>query len=624
MTAWLVAAVAGALVGLAGYAPAVRGRPALGWLAALRALAVALVAAVALGAPLPGRTANALVVGLDVSASRTRGTGAREARAGADAARRLAGGTRVALVGESLRVGAADVAPADRATRAAALAESAAAAGVPLTLVTDGEVDDPDALARAPAGSRVEVLRPARGPDAAVVEVAAPAAVAPGETASVAVTVGADAAGSGAGRVRVRLDGGAAAERLLPALGPFGRATLAVPLPVPIAAPAAGPALGAGSRDRVAVLSATVASAGDREPRNDTAARTLQVTAAPRAVVVSTTPDYDVGLAASVLRGALAVPVRAYYRVAPGAWRVAGTLAPVAESEVRAAVAGAGLLVLHGDTAALGAPRTLGRGGLSLVPVVDAGDSTADWYAAPGPNAGPLAGLAGLPWDSLPPLDLAAVGDASAGGAGLTDRWIGVIARPGRTGPARAVVAGGTDAAGRRVAVVAAGGFWRWAFRGGAGAGAAQAVWGAVFDYLADAPARATQVAMPADAAVRSGARVRWRGLPARDSLVRVRLAPRGPGPATTLVVRASGGVGEGESDSPAPGVYDVPGGTVLVVNASDELLPRRPTIASGPVGAARSAGAPAGAPIGPGWPLGAATLLLCAEWGARRRLGLR
>jgi hypothetical protein len=41
--------------------------------------------------------------------------------------------------------------------------------------VSDGEADDAPALARAPRGSRAVVVRPARGPDAAVVDAGRPA-----------------------------------------------------------------------------------------------------------------------------------------------------------------------------------------------------------------------------------------------------------------------------------------------------------------------------------------------------------------------------------------------------------------------------------------------------------------
>ncbi len=618
MTAWLAAATVGIAVALLGYLPAARRRAAFGWLAAARALATTLVTAVALGAPVPNAQRDTPLVALDASASWTRATDASAIGAARDSAARIAstGGAPVVAVGESLRVapGASVRVPRDRASRVAGAADSAAAAGRALVLVSDGEVDDPEALARAPAGSRVLVLRPARAADAAVVDVDAPTDVAPGDTATVTVTVAADSAGAMPGRVGVRLDGGAPIERPLSALGAFARATVTVRVPI-----------GADVRAHTGVLAAFVAGRGDRDPRNDTASRAIGVTSAPRAVVVSTAPDYDVGQALSVLRGALAVPVRAYYRVAPGEWRVAGTLAPAREADVRAAAAGAGLLVLHGDTAALGSPRALGRGALALLPAVDAVDTTTDWYAGPSGASGPLAAISDLSWDSLPPLNLApGGGDALAATRGLAQRWTGVVARAGRRGPPRAVVGGGTEASGRRVAIVSGAGFWRWSFRGGAGAVAAPALWGALFDWLADAPAAATPNVTPAELAVRSGAAIRWRGVRPADSIARVRLVRRDTRDTLSLTARRDPATGELRSDSPAPGVYDVAGGGLLVVNASAELLPRRASVRSGPVGVARATtGAPT-TPITPGWPLAAATLLLCAEWGARRRLGLR
>ncbi|GJG87670.1 hypothetical protein tb265_28510 [Gemmatimonadetes bacterium T265] len=620
MTGWIFAALVGVVVGLAGYAPALRRRAAFGWLAAARALAVALVAAVAIGARVAGRPRTDAIVALDASASWTRGADPTAARAAADSAGRLASraGVRLAATGESLRAAGPvtpDLRPSDRASRVGALAESAATTGLPFVLVTDGEVDDPDAVARAPVGSRVVVVRPARRADAAVVRLDAPETLAPGDTATVTITVGADSAGAGAGRIGVRLDASPTVERALPALPGFGRTTFTVRLPIP-----------ADARAHTAVLSAFVSSAGDGDARNDTASRALDVNAVPRAVVVSTAPDYDVGLALAVLRGAFAVPVRAYYRVAPGAWRVAGTLAPAREADVRAAAAGARVLVLHGDTAALGDPRTLGRGALMLIPAGAPGDSATDWYAGPATAPGPLAVLAGLPWDSLPPVEIPGTGgDARTALGRVGERWTGVVARAGRRGPARAIIAGGVDAAGRHLAVVAAGGFWRWAFRGGAGASAAPAVWGAVFDWLADEAPGAARAIAPADAFVRSGARVRWRGVVRTDTVTHVRVTPRAGGAPTTLALRRDAESGEFRSDSPAPGVYDVSGGGgLLVVNASAELLPRAAALRSGPIGGALGEAPAPAVPISPGWPLAAATLLLCAEWVARRRLGLR
>src|SRR4029079_4938350 len=97
---------------------------------------------------------------------------------------------------------------------------------------------------------------------------------------------------------------------------------------------------------------AGVSVAGDAEPRNDTLAIAVDLSRAASAVFVSTSPDFDARYALAVLRGALAVPTRGSFRVAPGAWRVDGSLAPISEADVRAAFRDAPVAILHGDTAA--------------------------------------------------------------------------------------------------------------------------------------------------------------------------------------------------------------------------------------------------------------------------------
>jgi len=59
------------------------------------------------------------------------------------------------------------------------------------------------------------------------------------------------------------------------------------------------------------------------------------------------------------------------------------------------------------------------------------------------------------------------------------------------------------------------------------------------------------------------------------------------------------------------------------VVNASGEMIPRRPTVKSGVFGGRASlADAPLARDLG--WLYVAAILALCAEWLLRRRVGLR
>lgn len=610
MSGWLGAVLLALLLTAASYTPLPRLR-GVAWVPALlRATAALLLGAAAFDAPL-GRAASAApLVALDASASWSRAAGAGALAAARDSARaafgRAPGADSLLLAGDSLRGGPPAAAGRDNASRVGDAADRAAAAGRPLVLVSDGEADDTPALARAPRGSRVVVVRPARGPDAAVVDADAPRAASARDTLDLRATVAADAAGAGAGRLTVALGTRVLADVPLAAAAPYTRQEVRVR--VPLAGSPAGP-------QPLRVIART---AGDREPRNDTLALALDVTEAPAAVFVSGAPDYDARLLLGVLRGTLALPVRAYLRVAPGQWRTEGTLAPAGEADVRRAAASASVLVVHGDTAALGAPRALGRGALALVAPPPVGDSAAEWYATGAPPS-PVAGaLADVAWDSLPPLD---VGPAPAGA------WQGLVAREGRRGPPRAVVAGSEGT--RRTLVVGAGGFWRWQFRAGRAADAATALWGALFDWLAAGRADARGVVTEL-AAVRAGEPVRWRRAGA-DSVVRVVIARGdGAGPTSrgdTLILRFAADARVVETPPLAAGLYTVrtnAGAALLPVNASAELLPRRPSLRAGLVGGGAAATASAARVRDQGWPYAVAAGLLCLEWVLRRRRGLR
>src|ERR1041385_8151936 len=93
---------------------------------------------------------------------------------------------------------------------------------------------------------------------------------------------------------------------------------------------------------------------------------------------VSTSPDFDARYALAVLRGALGIPSRGFFRVAPGEWRVEGPLTPVTEADVRQAVREAPVAILHGDTAAFGPPRSIALGPLALMPPASAAEG--EWY----------------------------------------------------------------------------------------------------------------------------------------------------------------------------------------------------------------------------------------------------
>jgi len=145
---------------------------------------------------------------------------------------------------------------------------------------------------------------------------------------------------------------------------------------------------------------------------------------------------------------------------------------PASEATVRAAAQAAPLLVIHGDTAVFGAPRSLSRAAVVLMIPPAAAD---DYYPA-GTGDSPLAAaLAGVPWDSLPPLDVAPM---PARG------YPAVIARRARRFDERTVFH--LEDAARRAVVVPASGLWRWRLRGGRTADAFDAVWGSVFDWVGD------------------------------------------------------------------------------------------------------------------------------------------
>ncbi|MFN2566925.1 MAG: hypothetical protein ABR499_18155 [Gemmatimonadaceae bacterium] len=603
MAAWVVALLVGALLAALQYLRGDRRASGSALPAALlRALAATLVGALALDAPAGRARRPAPLVALDASASWLRGGdgGAwRAARDSAAAARR----DSVFLFGDSLRPDdGATGQPADHSSRVAPAVDRALGVGRPLVVITDGELVDSEALGALPAGSRVVVVPRRPAVDVAVAGVEAPRAVVDGDTIEVRVTLSAGAAGAPGGTLVLTVDGRALARTTTTPLAAYAERPIVVRSR--LTAARVGPAL----------LQASVATPRDAEPRNDTLSVGVQVARGAGAVFVSTAPDFDARFALTVLRGALAIPTRGYYRVAPNEWRTDGPLARVAESDVRAAIREAPLVVLHGDTALFGAPRGITEAALALVaaPIADDGE----WYATGAPPS-PLSGaLAGLPWDSLPPVDASDVeprGD-----------WAGLETRRGRSGERRTVIAGWERS--RRVIVVSAAGLWRWRFRGGASADAYAAVWGGVFDWLAAGRGDVRGI-VPEASVLREGDPVRWRRGSSADSVVRVALTPRASAArAETVTVRFGAGAAVAETPGLRRGVYDlaVPGGrVVLAVNASAEWLPRAPRASARVVsGAPASANAPT--LRNARWAYALAIALLCVEWILRRRQGMR
>jgi hypothetical protein len=359
---------------------------------------------------------------------------------------------------------------------------------------------------------------------------------------------------------------------------------------------------------------AAALSGGDAEPANDTLGTVIDIARAARAVLVSTRPDLDARFMTSVLRGAISLPTRAYFRVTPDEWRLEGPLTPIGEDEVRRAVREAPLLVLHGDTAYFGAPRSAASGALALMPNVR--DTVGEWYPVAAPPSPFSSALSGIPWDSLPPL--------AAGTPIPRGDWEGLAVARARQFDRRPAITGVERP--RRVVTIAAAGFWRWRFRGGRSADAYDALWGSIFDWLA-AQHTDARAAVPADAIIREGDDVRWIRGSGGDSTVTLGLRRRGDPARTDSVTLRFGATGTiAESGPLGAGVYDVTGAggsAILVVNGARELLPRLPTVQSGSIGEAAVNGERPRL-RDKGWPLLLALGALCAEWLLRRRSGLR
>ena len=600
MLTWLIAALLGLALASLLYAlreriGVVRALP----LVLLRAGALTVLLALVLDAAAGRARSPEPLVALDVSRSWLRGGDDARWQQARNRVREL-GADSLIVLGDSVRTRSLPELPIDDASRAGPLVERALAAGRPVVLVTDGELQDAGALSALPRGSRVEVIAPAASPDAAIVTIEAPRAVVSGDTVELAVTIRAGSSGAPAralhleagGRelVRVAIDSFAADDE---------RRTV---IRTPISA-AEGPLL------VTAVLGGT-----DAEPANDTLGIAMDVARAAGAVLVSSSPDQDSRFMVAVLRGAVSVPTRAYYQVVPGQWRIEGALSRVSEADVRRAIREAPLVVLHGDTAMFGAPRAVTSGALALV--APPAEATGEWYAVAAPPS-PIAGaLSGIPWDSLAPLDVSP--NVPSG------EWEGLVTSRPRADARRVAITGSSSP--RRVVVVGASGMWRWRFRAGTSADAYAALWGGIFDWLTAEPVD-RRAAVLAEHVIRAGHPIRWRRGSGADSSVTVIATRQGDSSTVdTMTVRFGPSGNVAESPPRTKGVYDleVAGGpALLVVNASPELLPQPRTVSAGEVGGAAVTG---DAPRLRDW--GFAYLIvvgaLCAEWLLRRRMGLR
>ncbi|MSR35791.1 MAG: hypothetical protein EXR95_03970 [Gemmatimonadetes bacterium] len=359
-------------------------------------------------------------------------------------------------------------------------------------------------------------------------------------------------------------------------------------------------------------------------------------------VAVSFAPDWELRHLLPVLERVTGLPSRGFIQAGDRFLPLrAGSerAAPIGAEEMRARLRDAQLVVLHGLGARAPAwarraagtiPRVLvfaGDPGAAQDVGVRAGPARAgEWYLDADAGASPLAGeLAGLSLQGLPPLvELMSVGIES--GAPLAARLRG-------TGPTEAPLML-RAASGRRVALVVASGWWRWALRPGPAEEAYALVWSAVAGWLlADGPAPAQRL-QPVARVLPAGAPIEWTGA-ARGARLTVRPAAGADVTAgvtldTTLTPSsdpvltpplAPGSyryVASSDRDTTS-GRFDVRAPALELRHAAMDV----PAEVPAPPGRADDAGARLPLRAHPE-PYLALMALLCAEWVGRRRKGLR
>lgn len=511
--------------------------------------------------------------------------------------------------------------PTDGASRLGPALDAAAARGSAITVVTDGAIDDladlpPDLLRRA----RVIVLarRPFR--DAFVASLDGPRHVAAADTVRLTVSYGVVGPALPTGpraSAQAELSVSSAGRRL---------AARTVSLPdsgvVATTIPLAAALLPAGW----SALDVRLNAPGDSEPRDDARSFAIEVSPQPRIVVLAAPPDWETRFLARTLEDIARVPVKAFVAADPGEsrWRDATTLETVTGPDLTRVVAAAELVVEAGDSSRF--TRYAPKGAVLVWPLTHRQEG--DWYVEP-PTPSPLAsGLAGVTWDSLPPAT------ALADLAPDSGTVVALTARLGRRGASRPIVTL-SERGGRRRAVVAAAGLYRWVFRGGASAEAYRSLMAAVTDWLLAPEASDAEHLVPVAREVPNGMPLEWRwtGPPGGDDHIPadvvVRLAGAGRERQDTLRFDATGraferlpaGVYQYAVGGGARGAGGAGRGVVIVDTYSDEWRPTASVLSSQP-------GAPDARLVSVAlrerwWLFVVAIAAFAAEWAWRRRQGL-
>lgn len=500
--------------------------------------------------------------------------------------------------------------PGDGASRIAPAIAAAAGRGGPITVVTDGAVSDvgdipPDLLRRA----RIVVLPRAPFFDAFVASVDGPRRVSAGDTVRLTVSYGAAgkrATGKGKGKTVLGVSVGSRqiASRIvdLPDSG-----IVSTDLTFPVSRfPSPG----------WVVVEVRLEGVKDEEPRDDARRFVLEVSPQPSVVLLASPPDWETRFLARTLTDVARLPVRTFVETErPGkGWRDGVSLERRPAGEVARAVASAQLVIEAGDPAAFTgfAPK----GAMMLWPTTSRLDG--DWYVQP-PGASSLAtALAGVAWDSLPPA--ASLAELPIDSSAI----VTLTARLARRGPPRPVLLL-SEHEGRRRAVIAAGGLYRWAFRGGASGEAYRALMAGLADWLLETGAGSGERLLPVTYETPNGMPTiwRWSGAGEPPRAVAIALVSETRQRVDTLRFDAGG---RAEMRLP-PGAYRYSApegperGLVVVDDFSDEWRPTAAVLASRP-GAAE--GRLVSVAVRDRWWLFVlAIAAFTAEWAWRRRQGL-
>ena len=586
-------------------------------LAALRATglgAVALLVWNPTGARRHSGAGDAPLVLLDASLSMAGRNG--HWREALDTARALAGGGGGGGGGTIWRFGERvtgfdSLPPGDGASRLAPAVAAAAERGGPIVVVTDGAVSDvadipPDLLRRA----RIVVLPRRSFFDEFVASVDGPRRVSAGDTVRLTVsygTAGKREAGRGKGKTVLGASVGSRqiASRIVdvPDSG-----IVSTDLTFPVSRfPSPG----------WAVVEVGLEGVGDEEPRDDARRFVIEVSPKPSVVLLASPPDWETRFLARTLADVARLPVRTYVETErPGkGWRDAATLESRPASEVVRAVAAAQLVIEAGDPATFAGFAPKG----AMLSWPGTGRQDGDWYVQP-PGASPLAtALAGVAWDSLPPaaslVDAASQIDSSA--------VVALTARLARRGPPRPVLLL-SERDGRRRALIAAGGLYRWAFRGGASAEAYRSLVAGLTDWLLEKGEGRGERFVPVTYETPNGMPIVWRwAAPGRPQDIVLSLATDIRPRSDTLRFDAGG---RAELRLP-PGVYryavaDGPErGLIVVDDYSDEWRPTTAVLTSQP---GATEGRLVSVPLRDRWWLFVLAIAAFAmEWAWRRRQGL-